>query len=88
MLSEALSSIGVRLEDIRREAADAFDTRSRCDPLRHPLSSLALGDWGWTQIANSTVAGLLTLAFSAGLRSAFLLPEAPTWGPLSVGYGR
>jgi hypothetical protein len=45
-------------------------TRADYDPLRHPLSSLALGDFGWTQIANFIVAGLLTLAFSIGLRRA------------------
>ena len=30
--------------------------------------SLALGDWGWTQIANFLVSGLLTLAFAVSLR--------------------
>ncbi len=37
------------------------------EPLRHPVSSLALGDHGWTQTANFVVACLLTLAFAAGL---------------------
>ena len=46
-------------------------TRANYDPLRHPVSSLALGDWGWTQTANFIVAGLLTLVFSVGLRRAF-----------------
>ena len=45
-------------------------TRADYDPLRHPVSSLALGDLGWTQDANFIVAGLLTLAFAAGLRRA------------------
>jgi Protein of unknown function (DUF998) len=36
-------------------------------PLRHPLSSLALGPFGWTQTANFVIAGLLTLAFAVGL---------------------
>jgi Protein of unknown function (DUF998) len=60
-------------------------TRAGYDPLRHPVSSLALGDWGWTQIANFLVAGLLTLAFSAGLRRAFRSVGGSTWGPLLVG---
>jgi hypothetical protein len=47
-------------------------TRAGYDPLRHLFSSLALGDSGWTQIANFVVAGLLTLVFAAGLRRAFL----------------
>jgi Protein of unknown function (DUF998) len=36
-------------------------------PLRHPVSSLALGPFGWTQTANFVIAGLLTLAFAVGL---------------------
>ena len=37
------------------------------DPLRHPVSSLALGPSGWTQTANFIVTGLLTMAFAVGL---------------------
>jgi hypothetical protein len=39
-------------------------------PLRHPVSSLALGPRGWTQEANFTVTGALFLASAAGLRRA------------------
>ena len=60
-------------------------TRADYDPLRHPVSSLALGDYGWVQSANFLVAGLLTLAFSVGLRSALRLGKGSTWGPLLVG---
>ena len=60
-------------------------TRAGYDPLRHPVSSLALGDSGWTQTANFIVAGLLTLAFAVGLRRAFRPPGGSTWGPLLVG---
>ncbi|MEV4250086.1 DUF998 domain-containing protein [Streptosporangium canum] len=42
-------------------------TRAGYDPLRHPVSSLALGDLGWMQSANFIVAGLLTLAFAVGM---------------------
>jgi len=42
-------------------------TRPDYDPLRHPVSSLALGPFGWTQTVNFIVAGLLTLAFAIGL---------------------
>ncbi|MGW5688614.1 DUF998 domain-containing protein [Nonomuraea sp. NPDC003754] len=38
------------------------------DPLRHPVSSLAIGDLGWTQTANFLVTGLLMLAFAISLR--------------------
>jgi Protein of unknown function (DUF998) len=37
-------------------------------PLRHPVSSLALGPRGWVQTANFAVAGVLCLAGAAGLR--------------------
>jgi hypothetical protein len=37
------------------------------DAVRHPVSSLALGPFGWTQTANFVIAGLLTLAFAVGL---------------------
>lgn len=36
-------------------------------PVRHPVSSLALGPAGWVQTANFLVFGALWLAFAAGL---------------------
>jgi hypothetical protein len=39
-------------------------------PLRHPVSSLALGPRGWIQTANFAVTGTLFLAGAAGLRLA------------------
>ncbi|HUC25156.1 MAG TPA: DUF998 domain-containing protein [Streptosporangiaceae bacterium] len=39
-------------------------------PLRHPVSSLALGRRGWIQTANFAVAGALFLAGAAGLARA------------------
>ncbi len=60
-------------------------TRAGYDPLRHPVSSLALGGSGWTQVANFIVAGLLMLAFAVGLRRALRPPGGSTWGPLLVG---
>jgi hypothetical protein len=53
--------------------------------LRHPVSSLALGDWGWLQTANFIVAGLLTLAFAVGLGLALRSEKGSTRGPLLVG---
>ncbi|WP_432993567.1 DUF998 domain-containing protein [Dactylosporangium sp. CA-233914] len=44
--------------------------RDGYDPMRHPVSSLALGPTGWTQIVNFLVAGVLCLAFAVGLRRA------------------
>lgn len=37
------------------------------DVLRHPVSSLALGPYGWVQTAVFLACGLLTVAFAAGL---------------------
>jgi hypothetical protein len=39
-------------------------------PLRHPVSSLALGSRGWIQVANFAVTGALFLAGAAGLARA------------------
>jgi hypothetical protein len=45
-------------------------TRDGYHPLRHPVSSLALGSRGWVQTSNFSVAGALCLAGAAGLRLA------------------
>ncbi len=42
-------------------------TRADYSPLRHPVSSLALGNLGWMQVINFVVTGLLLLAFAIGL---------------------
>ena len=60
-------------------------TRAGYDPLRHPVSSLALGDYGWMQTANFVVAGLLTLAFAVGMWRAYRPPKRSIWGPFLVG---
>jgi hypothetical membrane protein len=61
-------------------------TRSDYDPLRHPVSSLALGPSGWTQIANFLITGLLMLLFAIGLRGALhAAGRHSIWGPLLVG---
>lgn len=51
------------------------------DPMREPVSALALGERGWTQRANFIGTGTLMLAYSAGLRRA--LPGS-RWGPRLV----
>jgi uncharacterized protein DUF998 len=42
-------------------------TRADYQPLRHPVSSLAIGEYGWMQTINFLVAGVLTLAGAVGL---------------------
>jgi Protein of unknown function (DUF998) len=44
--------------------------RADYDPLRHPVSSLALGERGWVQKVNFFVAGGLYMAGAAGLARA------------------
>jgi len=60
-------------------------TRADYNPLRHPVSSLALGDAGWTQVVNFVVTGLLMLAYAVGLRRALRPGPGSRWGPLLVG---
>ncbi|GIH98236.1 DUF998 domain-containing protein [Planobispora takensis] len=64
-------------------------TRAHYDPLRHPVSSLALGGAGWVQTADFILAGLLTLAFGVGLRRVLRAATGPArgslWGPLLIG---
>lgn len=59
-------------------------TRAGYDPVRHPGSSLAIGDLGWIQAANFVLAGVLTLAFAIGARRV-LRPVGGRWGPLLIG---
>jgi len=57
-------------------------TRADYDPMRHPVSSLALGEYGWTQTANFLIAGVLYIAYAAGLRSALKPGRGRLWGPI------
>jgi Protein of unknown function (DUF998) len=47
------------------------------DPLRHSISSLAVGPSGWVQTVNFLAAGALSLAFARGLRDTV----RTRWGP-------
>ncbi|NBE50928.1 DUF998 domain-containing protein [Streptomyces sp. YC537] len=60
-------------------------TRTDYNPLRHPVSSLVLGDVGWIQVVNFLAAGALGVAFALGLRRALRPFGGSTWGPLLVG---
>jgi len=42
-------------------------TRAGFDPRTHMLSLLALGDWGWIQVANFVGAGILNVLYAVGL---------------------
>ena len=58
--------------------------RADYKPLRHPVSSLALGDFGWMQVANFIVAGLLMVAFALGLRLTLRPQRDSTWRPFLI----
>lgn len=60
-------------------------TRADYDPLRHPISSLSIGELGWTQITTFVVTGLLTLAFAFGLRLVFQFRGVSTSVPFIIG---
>jgi hypothetical protein len=63
-------------------------TRPAFDPRLQALSLLSLGDWGWVQIVNFVLAGVLNLLYAVGLRRTLHPGRAGTWGPLLIGaYG-
>lgn len=64
--------------------------RSDYNPLRHPVSSLAIGSRGWVQTTNFAAAGTLYLAGAAGFRRARDPLLGPRLGPslfAAVGLG-
>jgi Protein of unknown function (DUF998) len=58
--------------------------RAGYDPLRHPISSLAIGELGWMQRATFIITGLLMLAFTLGLRRALRPRGGSRWGTLLI----
>jgi Protein of unknown function (DUF998) len=63
-------------------------TRPGFDPRLDLLSLLSLGDWGWVQIGNFVLAGVLNLLYAGGLWRKLHPGRAGTWGPLLIGaYG-
>src|SRR3954462_9016242 len=59
--------------------------REGYDPMRHLVSTLALGGSGWIQIANFIVTGTLLIAFAVGLRPALRRFGGGVWAPLLIG---
>jgi hypothetical protein len=63
-------------------------TRPGFNPRLHLLSQLSLGDWGWIQVVNFVLAGVLNLLYAWGLWRRLHPGRAGTWGPLLIGaYG-
>ena len=59
-------------------------TRANYNRLRHPVSSLELGDFAARSSQNFLVAGLLTLALAIGVRRALRRLGGSMWGSLLV----
>ena len=58
------------------------------DPRLQPLSLLSLGEWGWVQMGNFVLAGVLNLLYAGGLWRRLHPGPSGTWGPLLIGaYG-
>jgi hypothetical membrane protein len=63
-------------------------SRDAFDVTRHPLSLLSNGPYGWIQVINFVVAGLMLVACGAGLRRALTVGRGSTWIPRLIGaYG-
>lgn len=63
-------------------------TRPGFDPRIQLLSLLSLGEWGWVQIVNFVLAGVLNLLYAGGLWRRLHPGRAGTWGPILIGaYG-
>jgi hypothetical protein len=61
---------------------DGFDLR------RHEWSLLANGDFGWVQVANLVLTGLMTVAFAIGVGRAVPTGRGARWAPrLLAAYG-
>jgi hypothetical protein len=54
------------------------------DPLRHDLSLMANGDFGWIHSGLLMLTGLLVMASTLGLRSTLRHGPASAWGPWLV----
>jgi hypothetical protein len=59
-------------------------TRTDYDPLRQPVSSLSIGDLGWTQRLNFFGAGALTVLFALGVRDALRSRGGSKWAPILI----
>ncbi len=55
--------------------------REGFDIVRHPASLLSLGDWGWIQIADFVLSGLLFIACAVGLHRALNSGIGRKWVP-------
>jgi hypothetical protein len=64
-------------------ALQAF-TRDGFRPTYHPMSLLSLGEWGWVQVANFVVSGLLIIGGGIGLRRTLGSGKLARWASALV----
>jgi hypothetical protein len=63
-------------------------SRDGFDPLRHSVSQLANGDFGWVQTVNFLVTGAMTIAAAVGVGRALPPGRAAHWAAILLGgYG-
>lgn len=60
-------------------------SRVNYDPMRHPISSLSIGEFGWIQVTSFVMTGSLILAFWVELRRMLRQPSGSVWGPRLIG---
>ncbi len=60
-------------------------TREGFDLSRHPISLLSVGDFGWVQMANFVVAGVLAIGFAVAARRPLRPGRGSTWAPIFLG---
>lgn len=60
-------------------------SRPDYSPLRHPVSSLSYGEWGWMQRTNFIITGLLLFAFATGVGRILRSLRGSVWGPRLIG---
>ena len=58
--------------------------RTDYDPMRHAISSLSIGEFGWMQITTFIITGLLILVFGMELRQLLQGSSGSVWGPLLI----
>ena len=59
-------------------------TRPGFDPRLDLLSLLSLGDWGWVQMTNFILVGVLNLLYAVGLWRRLHPARGGTWGPILI----
>jgi hypothetical membrane protein len=63
-------------------------SREGFDLSRHPISLLSVGDFGWVQMGNFAIGGVLAIGFATAVRRSLYEGRGATWGPRLLGiYG-